>query len=1057
MKQTSNDQDKSKIADSYLYRRQNLVRDLERILVGPFEENEILEKRKSPMALYLTGKLVPFGSTVEVINEEEFDSQTRELMDAENLDELIANRHPFRASSMGFSFRLKKLVPLNITVSWGMYDDENLQRKPIICSLQQVVPKTGEWQLDEPGILRCKVKERDGVYHVSFYLLNGYKRKSYPLQSEVMFQTKIKVEVDRSAVATFSSRADQFSLEDELLYRHVNEYAIGHGVGVDYNFNSQECTLETTWLPMAEVPIVEHRQVTGINMSMMEIADMSKEDLKTNLQQIVLVYSEWKKQQEENLDSIPERLRVIAESNIQRVEKVIQRIDNGIKALLEDKKKLDAFRFANKVMAIQQAQSKVALTFRSSGETKNPVYNGNWRLFQLTFLLMNIDGVSTEDHPDRDLVDLLWFPTGGGKTEAYLGVAAFLIGYRRLNGISHKRDTYSGITVLMRYTLRLLTTQQFQRATAMICAAEYLRQQDVITWGIEPFSIGLWIGQASTPNSIVEAKEKIQQILDGNEVTEGNPVQLEHCPWCGTKLNAYDYTFDNHKQRITCSNKSCYYSSHGGIPAYTVDEVIYNTVPTILIGTVDKIAQIAWNKRFCELFGLKTHYSQVEGFVNNKNYKGYHILNSQRIATEEINNLIPPELIIQDELHLISGPLGSLTGLYELAIDYLCQYNGRGPKIIASTATIRGAEEQVKRLYGRNVSQFPIATSDARDNFFSYQVPLEEKPGRLYVGVCSPGVSGAIHTVDAYAALLSSIRDVKDVDSSIDPYWTLLGYFNTVKELSGTSTKLRDEIPARLKLLSNGQRFNELVFEELTARKKAAEIPQILSAIERKYNENALDVLLATSMISVGVDIDRLGLMVMHGQPKTASEYIQATSRVGRKYPGLVVTLFNSMRSRDLSHFERFKSFHEAMYRHVEPTSITSFAPGSIERGLTGLVVGMIRQTDDYLTKESGAIHFEENSITDEILEFVAERAKKTGEIETDLIKHEVIKIYQWWAERAIQEEKLSYRYNKEHGRVRHILRDFKKKTSYPYAKPALNSLRNVEGEIQIIEAKKND
>lgn len=1040
----------------YLTRRQTLVNDLEKILVGPFEEDEILSKKKTPMALYLTGKLVPFGSTIEVVNEEEFDTQTNELLNTENIDELITNRNPFRASSMGFSFRLKKLVKMKVTVSWGMYDDENLQRLSIQCPLE-IVPKTQEWQLSEPGVLRCKVKERDGIFHVSFYLLNAYKRDSYPLQSEVMFQTKIRIELDTSALATFTSKADKFNLQNELLYRHVNEYAIGHGVGVNYVFKDDICILETTWLPTAEVPIVDHRQIKGLNVSMMELAKMSKQELDINLRKITKAYSEWINEKKDEFPSIPKYLHSLVGQNIGHIKQIIQRIDNGRKALLEDDTKLQAFRFANKVMAIQQGQSRVALNYRSSSKRIKPTYDGTWRLFQLSFLLMNIEGVSDHSHSDRDLVDLLWFPTGGGKTEAYLGVSAFLIGLRRINGVSHKRETYAGTTVLMRYTLRLLTIQQFQRATAMICAAEYIRQKDVKTWGIEPFSIGLWIGQSSTPNSINEAEEKLKQIKAGNEVTEGNPIQLEHCPWCGSSLSAKNYSFEKHKQKILCSYKHCYFSKNAGIPANTVDEVIYNQVPTVIIGTVDKIAQIAWNRRFGELFGKKTHYSPIEGFVNDVEYKKYHKINGQRVDTEEIDNLKPPELIIQDELHLISGPLGSLTGLYELAIDYLCQYSGRSPKVIASTATISGAEEQVKRLYGRKVSQFPINIADSRDNFFSYQVPLEEKPGRLYIGVCSPGVSGAVHTVHTYAALLSAVRSM-DIDDSIDPYWTVLGYFNTVKELSGTSTKLKDEIPIRLKLLNNSSKeMNGLMYEELTSRKTAAEIPQVLSAIERKYNENGLDVVLATNMISVGVDIDRLGLMVMHNQPKTASEYIQATSRVGRKYPGLVVTVFNSMRSRDLSHFERFKAFHEAMYRHVEPTSVTSFATGSLERGLTGLIVGMIRQADYALQKETSAVHFRENSVTEEILEFVTKRAVSTDEIDTEVIQAEINRIYQWWEKRAEQEEKLSYRQSKEHGRTKHILRDFKEKTNYKHAKPVLNSLRNVEGEIEIVEAKYNE
>ncbi|PEK99525.1 helicase [Bacillus sp. AFS017336] len=1040
--------------DPYLERRKDLISNLESILIGPIEEKEILSSKKTPNALYLTGKLVPFGSTVEVVNEEDYEIQTNEILDTEKVDEFIANRNPFRASSMGFSFRLNKLVPINITISWGMYD-EDYERKPITFQLNNIIPETKEWQLEEPGLLRCKVKERDGVFHVSFYLLNGYKRNSYPLQSEIMFQTKISIKFQDNAILKFVSRADQSNLEDELLYRHVNEYAIGHGVGVDYKFEDKLCLLETTWLPTAEVPIVEHKVIDGLDTSMMSIAKMSKQDLKTNLSKIVDSYTEWVTSEYAKFEGISPHLHEVVNDYLLKVKVIIGRIESGINSIVSNERNFKAFQFANRVMAIQQAQSKVALRYRSTEERIQPVYTGTWRLFQLAFIIMNIDGISNPHHNDRDLVDLLWFPTGGGKTEAYLGISAFLIGLRRLNGVSHRRETYAGITVMMRYTLRLLTTQQFQRATAMVCAAEFIRQKDALTWGIEPFSIGLWIGQASTPNKIVEAKDKIQQILDGNEVTEGNPMQLENCPWCGNPLTAHNYHFEDHKQKITCSNPECYYASNGGIPAFTVDEVIYNQVPTILIGTVDKIAQIAWNKRFCELFGWKTHYSPIEGFVNDLEYKSYHLINKQKINTEEIDHLIPPELIIQDELHLISGPLGSLTGLYEVAVDYLCQNNRVGPKIIASTATIRGAEEQVKRLFGRKVSQFPLSVTDARDNYFSYQVPLDKKPGRFYLGVCSPGVSGAIHTVHVYAALLSIIRKLEDKDDSIDPYWTVLGYFNTVKELSGTSTKLKDEIPIRIKLLrGQNQKEDQLVSEELTSRKKAAEIPQVLSAIERKYDENGLDVVLATNMISVGVDIDRLGLMVMHSQPKTASEYIQATSRVGRSYPGLVVTLFNSMRARDLSHFERFKSFHQAMYRFVEPTSVTSFAKGSLERGLTGLVVGMIRQTDFALRKENGAKEFSQTSITEEILEFISKRATSTSEVEFEEIRNEVEKIYTWWEERASVEEKLSYRQDVKHGRVKHLLRGFKEKTNYRFARPTLNSLRNVEGEIKVIEVK---
>jgi hypothetical protein len=485
----------------YVERRTKLLEDLKKLFVGPFEEEEILGKQKPPMSFYLTGKLAPYGSTFEVINEEENDVKTKELLDTEQLDEILSNRNPFRPSTMGFSFRLKKLVPLNVKVSWGMYDDEEHKRTPFNQELT-FIPDTKEIMLQPPGVLKCKVRERNGTYHISLFLINNYKRDSYPLQSEIMFQTEITVSFEAEAAATFVSKADKWNYEDELLYRHVKEYAIGHGVGVEYDIDDKICKIKTNWLPSYELPIVEHRVIANLNVKMMDLATQSPNELKENLSIIPNTYKDWLKLQRKQLSDLPEHLMEVAIRNIKDVEKIIERIESGIETITNGKNPLEykAFQFANKVMAIQQAQSKVALHYRNSNEIIPPKYDGEWRLFQLAFFLMNINGVSNSEHEDRNVVDLLWFPTGGGKTEAYLGISAFLIGLRRLRGLATEPESYAGVTVLMRYTLRLLTTQQFQRATTMICAAEWLRRSDPETWGYEPFRIGLWIGQASTPN-----------------------------------------------------------------------------------------------------------------------------------------------------------------------------------------------------------------------------------------------------------------------------------------------------------------------------------------------------------------------------------------------------------------------------------------------------------------------------------------------------------------------------------------------------------------------------
>lgn len=903
---------------------------------------------------------------------------------------------------------------------------------------------------ENPAQIRCKMKKHDGLYHISLFLMNSYKRDSYPKQSEVMFQSNMVVEVPKEHIALFASKADENHYEDELLYGHIKEYAIGHGVGVNWKENENTVKIESKWLPFYEMPIVEHRQFSNTRFLMKELCELSVDKLKDTLSVMPIEYRKWLENQRITLDEIKEDyLKETALNSINKIEKIISRIEEGIGLLTnkENPKILEAFQFANKVMMIQQAQSKVALHYRSKKERIKPIYSGEWRLFQIAFLLMNIAGAVNPEHEDREIVDLIWFPTGGGKTEAYLGIAAFMMAYRRLMGNWKDASTYAGMAVFMRYTLRLLTTQQFQRATALICAAEMVRQQEPYKYGLEPFRIGLWIGASSSPNTYEEAVEKLQQIKDGNEVLEGNPMQVTHCPWCGTELTIDDYEITETNQKIKCHNHECMFSEGLGIPALTIDEAIYQYVPTIVIGTVDKVAQIAWKKNMYELFGNKTHYHSEKGFIfaEGEKKRGY----------ERIDRLKPPELIIQDELHLISGPLGSLTGLYELAVDYLCQYQGAGPKIVASTATISGAAEQIQRLYGRKVSQFPLPIHKASDNFVSYEVPITEKPGRLYLGVCAPGVSGKIHTIDVYAALLSIRNQLKN--KYIDPYWTILGYFNTVKELAGTTMLFKDEIPVRLKLLSENSPTGELFIEEMTSRKKAREIPQLLSQMEKNVSEEgALDAVLATNMISVGVDVNRLGLMVMHNQPKTSSEYIQATSRVGRSYPGLVVTIFNSLRSRDLSHFERFKSYHSAIYRFVEPTSVTSFAQGSRKKGLNGMVIGAIRQGIPSISKEQSANLFNINNEVENIKEFLIHRAIKTKEISEEIITKDLEEILSWWEEMADKHEKLAYRAS-NYTNIPYLLKSFGDERASKDARPAMHSLRNVEGAITVSEVWENE
>src|SRR5262249_49357206 len=343
------------------------------------------------------------------------------------------------------------------------------------------------------------------------------------------------------------------------------------------------------------------------------------------------------------------------------------------------------------------------------------------------------------------------------------------------------------------------------------------------------------------------------------------------------------------------------------------------------------------------------------------------------VRVQPTKPLRPPDLIIQDELHLISGPLGTLVGLYETAIDKLCSWEVGGkkvrPKVVASTATIRRAGDQVHGLFLRKLNIFPPTGLEITDSFFSLQRKSSEKtPGRKYIGVCAPGRRLKAALIRVYIALLSAGQVLfEKYGLGADPWMTLVGYFNSLRELGGMKRLVDDDVRTRLRKmvergLANRTLYTPDTVKELTSRLGSTAIPETLDLLETRFDPvileqikarkggggeyitRPLDVLLATNMISVGVDVPRLGLMVVAGQPKTTAEYIQATSRVGRKHPGLVCTVFNWARPRDLSPYETFEHYHSTFYKHVEALSVTPFSAGATARGLAALLVALVRQ-----------------------------------------------------------------------------------------------------------------
>ena len=596
--------------------------------------------------------------------------------------------------------------------------------------------------------------------------------------------------------------------------------------------------------------------------------------------------------------------------------------------------------------------------------------------------MLNVPGLADPRDPDREVVDLLFFPTGGGKTEAYLGLAALAMTLRRLRDPDRGGRRGAGVSVVMRYTLRLLTLDQLARASGLVCALELERAADSARYGEWPFEIGLWVGKAATPNFMGRkgdnrsdsARARTRQ-FKADPGGKPCPLPIESCPWCGTRFGADSFMLlpnDDAPEelRVVCTDFDCEFSGDRPLPILAVDEPIYRRLPAFLIATVDKFASLPWEARTGVLLGGADRYDAGD-------FRGAAEPGAGRRLERP---LAPPDLVIQDELHLISGPLGTMVGLYESVIDALCARAGGDrparPKIVASTATVRQARDQIRALFARaDTRVFPPPGPDRRGAFFAHTVPVERAAGRRYAGIAASGRNPKVLMRRVWLALMGAAerayRDAgghRNPDNPADPYMTVVGYFNSLRELGGARRILEEEVRNTIRqygrrrrlgephgLFHDRRTFSDVV--ELTSRVSTNQVAAARRRLESAFHEpDRVDCAIATNMISVGLDIPRLGLMVVLSQPKTHAEYIQATSRVGRdeRRPGLVVTLLNVHKPRDRSHYERFRHYHETFYRSVEASSVTPFSVRALDRGLAGALVGLARHAEARLTPPNG-------------------------------------------------------------------------------------------------------
>lgn len=975
----------------------------------------------------------------------------------ENAEELINRSNAYRQSAISITVAIKSEDNIRVKVSAGTYTtltviDPKTERKVT------TYPRTAlSWENDgNPLILptadKSLRKEPIGNTGLQFDITYRYrvgdstiytftlenakeKRGSSVRDDECFFQVKFTLFSEKGFSPLSEGQRiteDEDYRSNQLLYRDIHNFAIGHGCAADWEESDTVGWISTATFPRYDIKPIVPSTIDGVSLEMLKMSPYgSFSETVSELRLMCQKYREWINGLRTIRKSLSSEYAITADRHIRNCDACLSRMEKGIDLLEQNEEVRTAFQYMNLAMLMQQLHYNLPLQrWEDDGINDirliNPVnlpevtssntwYGdrtryGKWRPFQLAFVLMNLRSMYDRDCNERGIVDLIWFPTGGGKTEAYLGLSAYTIFIRRL---LNKED--KGTAIFMRYTLRLLTAQQYERASAMICACELLRKEHEGLFGKNRITIGLWVGGTTTPNHMdgpegaVKKFEKLKQ--DGKE----NPFVILKCPWCGAQMGAiqrgniweiagYKKVMGPHRKAkivFRCRNHNCDFSKDD-LPLFVVDDAIYETTPTLLLGTVDKFAMLPFRPKAQCLFGYENGEKKTS-----------------------------PDLIIQDELHLISGPLGSMVGHYETLIHELCTTRTPSgevhPKIIASTATISRAKAQCHALYGckeEDVFQFPPPGLDAGNSFFAREA--REQNGRRYVGILATGSSSdATTAIRLFASLLYGAKAMKvEKESDRDPYWTNMGYYNSIRELGQAATWIRADIDQHLDVMYK-RRFDDKRYptkeeyrksrryiwrdEELTSRISGSEVTASLANLGIRYpgeedtggrvKEHPIDICLATNMISVGLDVSRLGLMTVAGQPKTTSEYIQATSRVGRNAadaPGVVFVLYRPGRPRDKSHYEHFKSYHSRVYCSVEPTSVTPFSAPVRERALHAIMIGMMRLENDSRFNEDPPT-YPDKELQGRVLSIIENRVDDIDSEELDATLDRIEYILQCW------------------------------------------------------------
>ena len=937
--------------------------------------------RRSPIFLYNVGVLYPQGTShnhiqtienveskreenveSEIFRTETIEKEEKKTYKGDNDDEIEEPEEydRYQPSSVAASFRISENInQVKVTVKGGIYSEvqpnvwmRNGLYATFLVDLEAY--DKGEIPLGEKYnnvvlhigkyVQKAPVEEKTPTKIVTIYVSNGtVKDKETNLSAVSLFQTQVYIEVPEDTLHPYNEYAsDDYSAE--LLYHKYRAFSVGHGCDTYWDDENKRIVLEL--FPIASVipntPDIGEKYAMPMREPIFfgESIDSIKAELnektKKYLESIINDYEIWVKERTAELGSVPLHLTAYAEKNIEKCVSVVEDMKEGLKLLQNNKQVLHCFQLMSYAMFLQseamrhleETESEEERVYDFSPDRTNN-QGRSWRPFQIAFILANLKSIVAKE-ARTDMVDIIWMPTGGGKTEAYLGLAAFTILWERKTLMESKKAgkrVARSMSVLMRYTLRLLTSQQFERAASMICALDYIRKKNLYNKEIielsekQEITIGAWLGGATTPNTVAKAGSK----LNTNSNSKlGEVFIIKRCPWCGSPcVKDKKQINDKLLLDVKCSSEFCVFGGQGSrIPALTIDEMIYENPPNMVIGTIDKLAAMVDKKEplWLKLFGLQ------------KTDKGL-----KRLAS-------PPALFIQDELHLISGPLGSLNALYEVSLEELCKFDeGVAPKIIGATATIKSYQKQVEQLYGRSNSRlFPPPALNVDDSFFS--VKDSNAVSRKFVAISSTGfgrkTQGQVRILAA-ALHASSIIDTIYGKLTADPWWTNLVFFQSKRAIAGAISGCNLEMQNNMRRLyvqaaASNIRRDYPKNTELTANSEVVPQETLDKLKISKNSKNALDMCFATSIIEVGLDIPRLGLVTVMGQPKTFSQYIQVTGRVGRSNsaPAVALVVLSNSNVRDRSNYETFTLSHKKLYSSVEGVNITPYTPQALSRGL---------------------------------------------------------------------------------------------------------------------------